>query len=138
MIKVVPYQPHHFEGVDQLWRTVFPGDPARNQAAYAIPAKLAMEDGLFFVAEASERAVAGTIMAGWDGHRGWLYTVAVLPDQQRSGIGRRLVQTALDALKSRGCAKVNLQIREGNEAVAQFYQGLGFSAEPRTSMGRTI
>ena len=138
MINVVTYEARHFDGVDELWQTVFPDDPPRNRAAPAIPAKLALNDGLLFVAEDETGTVVGTIMAGWDGHRGWLYAVAVSPNERRKGLGRKLVSTASDALKKRGCGKVNLQIRAGNEEVAQFYESCGFSIEPRTSMGRAI
>ncbi|HUQ13496.1 MAG TPA: GNAT family acetyltransferase [Novosphingobium sp.] len=138
MTPILAYQNRHFDGVDRLWRTVFPGDPPRNRAAQAIPAKLALGDDLLLVAETPEGAVIGTIMAGWDGHRGWLYAVAVDPAAQRGGVGRRLVEAALARLAERGCGKVNLQVREGNEAVVAFYHRLGFDVEPRTSMGRTL
>ena len=135
---VVPYSAAHFDGVDRLWRTVFSGDPPRNRAGLAIPAKLALDDGLFLIAEDGGGGVLGTIMAGYDGHRGWLYAVAVDPAAQRGGIGSALVREALARLARLGCSKVNLQIREGNEAVAAFYQALGFAIEPRVSMGRTL
>ena len=138
MARVVQYLDVHFSGVDHLWREAFPDDPARNQASAAIPAKLAMEDDLFFVALDDLGDVIGTVMAGWDGHRGWLYAVAVAPHSQRTGVGKQLVEHALGALRERGCIKVNLQIREGNETVIAFYKECGFLVEPRTSMGRTI
>ncbi|MBV7265394.1 GNAT family acetyltransferase [Erythrobacter ani] len=138
MAEITAYRPDHFGGVERLWRSVFPGDPARNQAEHAIPQKVAMEDDLFWVAESPSGAVIGSIMAGWDGHRGWLYAVAVDPSQQRSGVGRDLVRHALAELRKRGCGKVNLQIRAGNEAVTAFYRELGFEIEQRTSMGREI
>ena len=138
MIRVVEYRADHFTGIDRLWRIALPDDPPRNRAEFAIPAKLALEDGLLLVAEAEAAKVVGTIIAGWDGHRGWLYAVAVDPDAQRQGVGRALVAAALDRLAARGCGKVNLQIRAGNTAVVAFYERLGFAVEPRTSMGRTI
>ncbi|MEM9500642.1 MAG: GNAT family acetyltransferase [Pseudomonadota bacterium] len=138
MTRIAPYQAKHFEGVDRLWRTVFPDDPARNQAHNAIPAKLELNDGLFWVALTGDNAVIGTIMAGWDGHRGWLYAVAVDPTCRRSGRGRMLVDHALKELSRRGCNKVNLQIRKGNEEVAAFYRTLGFAIEQRTSMGKEL
>ncbi len=138
MIKVADYSEEHFSGVDQLWRTVFPDDPPRNQAITAIPTKLALHDDLFWVAEDELGSVVGSIMAGWDGHRGWLYAVAVDPNCQRQGVGRQLVNHALAELSKRGCNKVNLQIRAGNEPVAAFYRHLGFSVEERMSMGREL
>lgn len=138
MTIIALYQAEHFEGVDRLWRMVFPNDPARNHACNAIPVKLALDDDLFWVALDRDGAVIGTIMAGWDGHRGWLYTVAVDPAHQRTGCGRMLVEHALEELRRRGCGKVNLQIRSGNEQVAEFYRTMGFAVEPRTSMGREL
>lgn len=135
---IIPYSDAHFEGVDQLWSHIFPDDPPRNRAAQSIPIKMALGDGLFWVALSGQETVIGTIMAGWDGHRGWLYAVAVDPEYRRAGIGKQLVETALQELAIRGCGKVNLQIREGNEEVASFYRKLGFAIEPRTSMGRTL
>jgi ribosomal protein S18 acetylase RimI-like enzyme len=134
-VKLRSYQPHDFGAVDRLWRQVFPNDPERNRAANAVPAKLAMEDELLMVAEGGEGQVVGTIMAGYDGHRGWLYSVAVDPRHQRRGIGRALVAEALTRLAALGCVKVNLQIREGNAAVTQFYERMGFEVEPRIQMG---
>lgn len=131
------YQAGDFAAVDALWRTCFPADPQRNRAAVAIPAKLAMDDCLFWVAEDGD-AVVGTIMAGYDGHRGWLYAVATDPRSRRQGIGRTLVEHAVAGLRDAGCAKVNLQIRADNAVVAAFYASLGFAEEPRISMGRLI
>ena len=74
-------------------------------------------------------------MAGYDGHRGWLYAVAVDHPHRRHGIARRLVAHALDALRQLGCIKVNLQIRSDNAQVVAFYESLGFCVEDRISMG---
>ena len=137
-MRIADYRDEHFAGVDRLWTRVFPDAPPRNRAAHTIPAKLALEDGLFWVALDEHGAVIGTTMAGWDGHRGWLYAVAVDENCRRGGVGKALVEHALAALKARGCEKVNLQIRAGNEEVAAFYEALGFEVEPRTSMGRVI
>ncbi len=96
-----------------------------------------MGDDLLFVAEDAE-CIIGTVMAGYDGHRGWLYTVAVAPGCRRRGIGTNLVRHAVDALRAVGCIKVNLQIRATNNAVRGFYESLGFKAEARLSMGLHI
>ena len=75
---------------------------------------------------------------GYDGHRGWIYSVAVSPSRRRQGIGSRLVVHAERALTSKGCVKINLQIMEGNESVIEFYSSLGFTVERRISMGKPI
>ena len=82
--------------------------------------------------------ICTSCLVGHDGHRGWLYAVAVSPDHRRRGIGTALVNFTLDALREIGCKKVNLQIRADNTAVAEFYNALGFSAEDRMSMGTFI
>jgi ribosomal protein S18 acetylase RimI-like enzyme len=120
----------------KLWHTVFPDDPSHNEPSKVIEAKLAI-DKLIFIAE-HEGLMIGACMAGYDGHRGWLYAVAVLKEQRRSGAGAALVKQAIQALKVMGCIKVNLQIRATNTEVAAFYKSLGFVIEERLSMGTFI
>jgi len=93
-----------------------------------IDKKLALGDGLIFVAEAGG-AVVGSVMAGYDGHRGWIYSLAVLPEYRRRGVGSRLMRHAEEQLKLLGCPKINLQIMQGNEAVEAFYRKLGYQTE---------
>ena len=119
-----------------LWHTVFPDDPSHNEPSKVIEAKLAI-DNLIFIAE-HEGFIIGACMAGYDGHRGWLYAVAVLKEQRRSGAGAALVKQAIQTLKVMGCIKVNLQIRATNTEVAAFYESLGFVIEERLSMGTFI
>ncbi|ABC64552.1 GNAT family N-acetyltransferase [Erythrobacter litoralis] len=88
-MKIVTYADRHFGGIDALGKVCFPDSPPRNRAAHSIPAKRAIDDDLLLVAENEEGAVIGSIMAGYDGHRGWLYSVAVLPSCRRGGIGAR-------------------------------------------------
>lgn len=73
---------HHRRCVVELWETVFGYETAHNTPGLAIDKKLAAADGLFFVA-LSGHEVVGTILAGYDGHRGWLYSVAVHPSHRR-------------------------------------------------------
>jgi ribosomal protein S18 acetylase RimI-like enzyme len=121
----------------ELWQRVFAYEAPHNAPEFAIEKKLAVDDGLLFVAEI-EGKVVGSIMAGYDGHRGWLYSLAVLPEYRRRGLGSRLVQHAEEHLKALGCPKINLQILKGNEAVESFYQKLGYETEPRISMGKKL
>lgn len=137
MTRIAAYRDAHFAGVAALWEEAFPNDPPRNRAAQAIPAKLAVQPDLFLVAEDDE-IVVGTVMAGYDGHRGWLYSVAVKASHRRSGIGSALVREAEARLRALGCGKINLQVRAGNGAVAEFYRRLGYAVEERISMGKAI
>ncbi|MFJ5282380.1 GNAT family acetyltransferase [Pseudomonas sp. NPDC088429] len=128
---------HHRHAVIALWETVFGYETAHNTPSLAIDKKLAVADELFFVALRDEEVI-GTVMGGYDGHRGWLYSVAVLPAHRREGLGAKLVRHAEDALIARGCMKINLQIISANASVAAFYEALGYSIEPRISMGKKI
>lgn len=125
------------EGVKALWRTVFGYETAHNEPGLAIDKKLAVGDGMLLVAAQGE-AIVGSVMAGYDGHRGWLYAVAVHPSQQRRGLGSRLVAAAEAALVQVGCMKINLQLLDTNHATAAFYESLGYRVEPRISMGKLL
>ena len=127
----------HRTPVVNLWETVFGYETAHNTPSLAIDKKLEAEDDLFFVA-LLKGEIVGTILAGYDGHRGWLYSVAVHPSYQQNGIGSALVRHAEQALTKRGCMKINLQIMSGNESVGGFYESLGYAVEKRVSMGKRI
>jgi len=125
------------DAVTELWRRVFPDNPPHSSPEIKIAKKRAVQPELFFVARVGA-TVAGTVMSGYDGHRGWIYALAVSPELRRRGVGRALVRHAEEALADLGCVKVNLQIRAGNEQVADFYRRLGYSVEERISMGRLL
>jgi ribosomal protein S18 acetylase RimI-like enzyme len=79
--------------------------------------------------------VIGSVIAGYDRHRGWLYALAVWQDCMRRSVGTELVRTAAAALHRLACGKMHLQVRGTNAAVAGFYQRLGSGGEDRVSMG---
>ena len=133
MMKIRKYQHQDKRFLVKLWKNVFPNNPPHNEPSRMIDEKLAVDD-LIFVAEDSG-SIIGACMAGYDGHRGWLYAVGVLPEHRRKRVGTQLVDFAMQALRTRGCKKVNLQIRSTNTKVASFYQSLGFAPEDRLSMG---
>ena len=115
-----------------LWERVFPHASPHNAPLKMLTEKLKVDD-LVFVATL-DGDIVGACMAGYDGHRGWLYAVAVAPEQRRTGVGRALLRYTLSALARLGCGKVNLQIRAGNSEVIAFYRSLGFVIEARVSM----
>jgi ribosomal protein S18 acetylase RimI-like enzyme len=127
----------HREQVITLWEAVFGYETAHNSPNLVIDKKVVINDGLFFVAIVGSEVV-GTIMAGYDGHRGWIYAVAVHPNHRQQGIGSGLVSHAERELAEKGCMKINLQIMQGNETVSAFYASLGYSEEQRVSMGKRI
>lgn len=119
-----------------LWAEAFPNNPKHSQPLANLEAKLKVDD-LIFVAE-HQNEVVGVCMAGYDGHRGWLYAVAVSSKHRRLGIGKALVEYAIDSLQQLGCIKINLQVRESNDTVVQFYRSLGFNIEPIISLGKRL
>lgn len=123
--------------VISLWNSVFPSSTGHNDPNGAIERKVAADDGLIFVA-AEGGAIVGTVLAGYDGHRGWLYSLAVAPEWRRRGIASQLVRHAEEALSQLGCPKLNLQVRADNEEVVAFYESLGFRTEARINMGKLI
>ena len=82
--------------------------------------------------------LAGTVMVGSDGHRGWLYYLAVGRRHRGQGLGRTLVRHAEAWLVARGIPKVMLMVRQGNEGVGGFYASLGYHPEPRLNLARWL
>lgn len=129
------------DAVIALWLDAFPEyreatKPHRNPHL-SIANKMATQPELFFVAELAGRLV-GTVMAGYDGHRGWMYSLAVDTSQRRNGIGTRLVNHAEAALTARGCPKVNLQVLSAKEEVRGFYEALGYRTDAVVSLGKRL
>ena len=93
---------------------------------------------LFVGRRPGERRLVATAMVGHDGHRGWLYYVAVAPDLQGDGLGRAMVGHAEAWLARAGVPKVQLMIRAENARACQFYEGLGYQTEPRIIMSRWL
>lgn len=120
-----------------LWRQVSQSGARHNDPALTIRKKLAVERDLFLVAEV-DGAVVGTVMGGYDGHRGWVYSVAVAAQYRRRGIATALIRRLETDLAARGCLKVNLQVRLSNTGVVAFYEKLGFSVDDVISMGKRL
>ncbi|MEZ2305859.1 GNAT family acetyltransferase [Paraburkholderia sp. SIMBA_055] len=129
------------DAVIALWQQAFPEyrdatKPQRNPRL-SIANKLATQPELFFVAVLGERVV-GTVMGGYDGHRGWLYSLAVDESLRRHGIGSRLVAHVEAALTALGCPKLNLQVLSAKNDVRAFYEALGYRADEVVSFGKRL
>jgi ribosomal protein S18 acetylase RimI-like enzyme len=123
--------------VIQLWRDVFPDNPWWNVPKADIQRKLAVQRDLFLVGHLDGEIVA-TVMAGFDGHRGWVHLVAVAPKHRHRGFGRAMMIEAERKLRDIGCTKINLQVRATNQGVVTFYEKLGYSVEERVSMSKRL
>ncbi|MGI9470359.1 MAG: GNAT family acetyltransferase [Rubripirellula sp.] len=108
-----------------------------NDPRQDIACKMKLQPELFLVAEKDDMIV-GSVMAGFDGHRGWINYLAVDPTHRRRGFGRQLIDAAEMRLRSLGCPKINLQIRDDNRDAIAFYQRIGFAPDPVISMGKRL
>lgn len=130
------FQPQDEEAVIALWERcglVRPWNDPRKD----ISRKLKVRPDLFLVGITDGKVVA-TVMAGYDGHRGWINYLSVAPEERRCGYGRTMMREAEDRLRRAGCPKINLQIRRTNADVIAFYASLGYVQDEVVSMGRRL
>ena len=102
-----------------------------------IARKLTVQPELFVVGMQANELIASA-MFGFEGHRGWVNYLAVHPAHQRKAHARTLMQWGEEALKARGCPKINLQVRSSNAALIAFYQSLGYGIDEVTSLGKRL
>ena len=134
---VRPFSEDDEPSVVALWTEVFADDPPRNEPRSVIGRKLRVQRELFLIGE-FQGHIVGTVIAGFDGYRGWVYHLAVHPRCRRRGFGRELMREAEARLKALGCPKLNLQVRSSNAEVIAFYERLGYSIEDRASLGKIL
>jgi len=135
-MQIRPFQIEDEPAVIALWRTC---DLVRpwNDPHLDIQRKLAVRPDLFLVGVMAGRLVA-CVMAGYEGHRGWLNYLAVAPEYQRRGLARTLVNEAERRLQAAGCPKINLQVRTTNAGVIEFYRCLGYKVDDVVSLGKRL
>jgi ribosomal protein S18 acetylase RimI-like enzyme len=135
-MEIRTYESGDEDAVVALWKECGLTRPW-NDPREDIRRKLTEQPELFLIAVVDERLVA-TVMAGFDGHRGWVYYLAVSPDQRGKSVGRALMDTVERLLLERGCPKINLQIRSSNSGVIDFYRKLGYAADEVVSFGKRL
>lgn len=102
-----------------------------------IQRKLDAQPELFLVGCLADTIVAA-VMAGYDGHRGWINYLAVHPDHQHTGIAKRMMDEAERLLRAAGCPKINLQVRRSNTKVIEFYRKIGYKLDDVVSLGKRL
>jgi ribosomal protein S18 acetylase RimI-like enzyme len=136
VIEIRPYEPSDETQVIRLWEDcglVVPwNNPIRD-----IHRKLDVQPEMFLVGCLSGQIIA-TVMAGYDGHRGWINYLAVHPDHQLTGIGRLMMDEAEIRLRAAGCPKINLQVRRTNTNVIEFYRKNGYAVDDVVSLGKRL
>lgn len=136
-LQVRPFEERDLEALVALLREAFPDPDPHNEPRASIRRKLAVDPELLLVGYTGERLVA-TAMGGWDGHRGWLYSVAVAHAARGCGHGRAIVRAVEARLRARGCVKLNLQVVASNADAVEFWRKLGFRVEERISLGKRL
>ena len=135
-LHIRPYKESDEDSVIKLWLacglTVPWNDPQKD-----INRKLSVQRELFIVGLLNDQVIA-TAMGGYDGHRGWVNYLGVDPKFQRMGYARQIMQDLQNQLLDMGCPKINLQIRESNEAAIEFYKQIGFKQDAVLSMGHRL
>lgn len=127
MIEVRVFEPTDQDAVVALWEAcalVRPWNDPRKD----IERKLQVAPKMFLVAIVGG-VLAGSVMAGYEGHRGWINYLAVRPELRRQGVGARLMAEAERLLEEAGCPKINLQVRSDNVDVIAFYRAIGYEVE---------
>ncbi|MFC1897508.1 GNAT family acetyltransferase [Chloroflexota bacterium] len=135
-MRIRPYLTADENAVAELWRKC---NLARswNNPALDIERKLEVNPKLFLVGLIDDTVVA-TVIGGYDGHRGWVYYLAVDPVYQRKGYGTQIMKVIGEKLRAMGCPKINLQVRTDNIDVVKFYESIGYKTEERISMGKRL
>ena len=135
-MEIRSFQHDDEEAVVRLWTDCGLVVPWNNPN-HDIACKLKVQAELFLVACSTDQIIA-TVMAGYDGHRGWINYLAVHPKHQRTGIGKRMMEEAENRLRAAGCPKINLQVRSANTKVIDFYKSIGFAVDDVVSLGKRL
>ena len=135
-MRIRAFRPEDQQAVIRLWEACGLVVP-QNDPVADIACKLQVQPELFLVGQL-DRAVIASVMAGYEGHRGWINYLAVDPRFRRRGIGRRLMEAAEDELRKAGCPKINLQVRESNNETITFYRRLGYTVDAVVSLGKRL
>jgi ribosomal protein S18 acetylase RimI-like enzyme len=131
--EIVKYNQDYQKALIELWKKCNLIVP-QNDPIEDIQKKLEFQPDLLLIALLDAKLI-GSVMVGYEGHRGWLNYLAVLPDYQKRGYGRKLVERAITELEKLGCLKLNVQIRESNNVAMRFYRRLGFKEDHVVSFG---
>ena len=135
-LEIRPFAPSDEKSVVKLWTDCGLVVPWNNPHL-DIRRKLMVQAEGFLVSLIDEQIIA-TVMAGYDGHRGWINYLAVAPQYRNRGIGRRLMEAAETYLRAAGCPKINLQVRSSNAGVIEFYHRIGFKTDDVLSLGKRL
>ena len=109
----------------------------QNNPQRDIERKLKVDPDLFLIG-ALDSVIVATVMGGYEGHRGWINYLAVHPEYQRKGYGKKIMEVVEQRIKAKGCPKINLQVRATNREVIRFYEALGYGDDNVVGLGKRL
>lgn len=138
MTEIRSYREHDEAALVALWDACGLTRPWNPPAADIALVRRSGHGDILVAADRDTDAIFGSVVVGHDGHRGWVYYLAVAPAQRRTGLGRRLMRAAEEWVAARGVRKLELMVRDSNAAVAGFYEQIGYAREPVLVMSRWL
>jgi ribosomal protein S18 acetylase RimI-like enzyme len=135
-IIVRPYSGNDEQAVLALWQRCNLTRP-QNNPKLDIKRKLKVNPELFFVGIVNSKIMA-TVMAGYEGHRGWVNYLGVDPTYRNKGLGRQMMKTVEEKLGAMGCPKINLHVRTDNPEALKFYGKIGYKIDEVHSLGKRL
>ncbi len=136
MLQIRQFRDHDEPAVIRLWQDCELVVPWNNPQK-DIQRKLDAGAELFLVGAFEEKLIA-SVMGGYDGHRGWIYYLAVAPEFRNRGFARAMMTDMEGRLLALGCPKINLMVRNTNTEVIEFYNSLGYALDKSVSMGKRL
>lgn len=135
-MEIQEYAEKYQEDVILLWQECGLVAP-QNNPVKDIERKLKVDPDLFLIGLVGDTVVA-SVMGGYEGHRGWINYLAVKPEYQRKGYGQSIMKAVEGLIQSKGCPKINLQVRTSNESVIKFYAALGYGNDSVVGLGKRL
>lgn len=135
-MKIRPFHESETAAVVDLWHDCGLTRPW-NDPHKDIARKLEVQRELFLVGTVDD-AIVASVMAGYEGHRGWVNYLAVAPSHRGRGYGRQLMRHVEQLLLERGCPKINIQVRATNTEVIEFYRRIGYVQDEAVSLGKRL
>ena len=135
-MKIRSFHKTDIESVIELWKECGLVVPWNNPRL-DIERKLKYQPELFLVGIIDNKIIA-TAMVGYDGHRGWVYYLAIRPNYQKSGFGKLMMDEAEGILTKMGCPKINIMVRDTNLDVINFYKSIGYEAQGVATLGKRL
>jgi len=135
-LEIKQYLPEYESAVIELWQKCELTRPWNNPKL-DIERMIKVYPELFLVGFLDEIIIT-TVMGGYDGHRGWIYSLGVLPDYRHRGFGRMMMSAIEQRLVDIGCPKINIQVRADNTQALGFYDRIGYTTEDRVSIAKRL